>query len=116
MTNQETFDTVVHHLRQQGAKARRTAEDGCTIECLYRDRVHNRKCAAGCLIPDADYSDSMESQRCDIGRIADVLRINGHDPDFVRRLQNIHDGISAHYWERAFRNLAEEVGLVYRKP
>lgn len=52
-TKQETFDTVVSHLRRQG----RCAMDRLT--CVYRAENGDR-CAAGCLIPDDLYSSNLE--------------------------------------------------------
>ncbi len=53
MTNQEIFDKVVTHLRQQGRPA--AYADGC------RYRAENElSCAVGCLISDADYTSDIE--------------------------------------------------------
>lgn len=56
---QEIFDKVAKHLLTQ--KARCT--DSKTGICLYFDPETKMKCAAGCLIPDRDYSESFEGQR-----------------------------------------------------
>lgn len=53
LSNQEIFDTVVTHLRQQGMAA---AE---TTGCRYRT-ADGLSCAVGCLIDGADYSADIE--------------------------------------------------------
>lgn len=53
ITNQEAFDKVVRHLRNQVVRA--------VIEGSCRYRLGALKCAIGCLIPDEAYSAQMES-------------------------------------------------------
>lgn len=120
-TKQDTFDIVVAHLRQQGARSirRLTREEvagGVDMNCLYRDRKHNRMCAAGVLIPENRYRPTMETTRADMGDVRVVLSNLGHDPGFVRELQLIHDYNKPSRWEPKFRALAKEHGLTYRKP
>ena len=90
-TFRETINTVFNQLINQG---------GCSIKdttCLYRG-PDNRKCAAGSLIPDSEYSSSMEYTLASYGKVKDVLKNNGYYIDLVRSLQRIHDSIavSAH--------------------
>lgn len=54
MTNQEIFDKVAAHLKQQGF----SATDGYG-HCRYRG-PNGSMCAVGCLIPDEYYCPSME--------------------------------------------------------
>ena len=56
MTNQEAFDTIVRHLRNQG----RQAIDG-EGACCYRTQ-DGLKCAVGCLIPDDKYGTDIEGK------------------------------------------------------
>ena len=54
MTEQEIFDTVLTHLREQGEAA--TTDDG---SCRYRG-ADGTACAVGCLIPDELYDPLIE--------------------------------------------------------
>lgn len=85
MTPQEIFDTVATHLLTQN----RMSHNGIT--CLYRG-PNGTKCAAGVLIPEKDYSISMEMR--EIAAIARRFPL----PAFIRQnlslisaLQRIHD-------------------------
>ncbi len=57
---QEIFDKVAKHLLTQKA---RCTDSKTGRRCLYFDPETKMKCAAGCLIPDRDYSESFEGQR-----------------------------------------------------
>jgi hypothetical protein len=89
-TKQETFDTVAKALLKQGKPS--TTFDG--YGCLYRssDRC---KCAAGHLIPDDKYITEMDSADNSAANVqSDVIKVlteQGFNPEFVRRLQKIHD-------------------------
>lgn len=69
---QQVFDTVLAHLRKQGAPA---IHDG---GCVYRAENGNR-CAIGCLIADTDYDPLMEHKSADNARVFAVL------PDFAKK-------------------------------
>jgi hypothetical protein len=91
VTKQETFDAVVGAVLAQGRPSAelRGTED---IRCLYRSS-DGCKCAAGHLIPDADYQPHMEGGPVDGLRVLqDVLIREGHDIALVRDLQIAHDG------------------------
>lgn len=109
MDNQKTFDMVVAHLRKQGEKCGED-NDG-NYACYYRHE--GMSCAAGCLIPDEDYSPDMENLECNDFRIAPVLVKAGHEPRFVREMQVIHDTNSVEDWEIAFEELAKRFNLEY---
>ena len=114
-SRQETFETVVKHLIRQGKKA----EVVGSLSCRYRT-PDGLKCAAGCLIPDSEYSPSFEGQI--VGGIIDgsLQRMNslslllvrlGHDIRFVRRLQVIHDFYEPNQWPERLRYLGQELDL-----
>lgn len=109
-TKQETFDTVVAHLRSQGAKS--ASEDGRS--CLYRG-PNGLKCAVGALISDDDYSADMESWPANWSNVADVIR-DTHDIGLCCDLQTVHDDIAVSEWESALRECASTHELVYRAP
>lgn len=89
---QETFNTVVTHLRNQGCKSQDDKQ------CMYRG-PNGTKCAAGCLIPDSKYDPSFENSQVTESRIATVIRSEGHDLFLVRELQKIHDNVPTQGWE-----------------
>lgn len=86
MQPQETFDTAVSHLFDQGKRA--TGDYG---PCLYRAPC-GAKCVVGALINDDEYTPDMENM--------DVLQLVRNDllparllpeADLLRRLQDTHD-------------------------
>lgn len=107
MTQQETFNLVVAHLRKQGTRAMH--DDNCA----YRDDS-GRKCAIGCLIPDDDYDDDLEGWNADDRPVASILRRLGHDVILCAELQRIHDSYQPRVWESEFEELASARGLIYR--
>ena len=115
MTNQEVFDKVVAHARQQGCKSLMenvlNSEEG-TI-CAYRGE-NNTKCFAGIFIPDEDYRKSYE------GRVSMAvfheIGITDMDGFLVRDLQFIHDHTPQIEWEGKFKKLANDWELVYKEP
>ncbi len=105
---QAVFDKVVAHLRQQGERSLDDAGD-----CAYRGCA-GMMCAAGCLIPDADYTPEMENKT-----VPHLGYFQGLAPEvrtLVTRLQRIHDGEYPECWEGEFRALAEVEMLVYTAP
>jgi hypothetical protein len=112
MTRQETFDTVVAHLRKQGRKA--TAFNKRDIRvCCYRGD-EGTKCAAGCLIPDDRYQPGLEGFRAlRTTKVGELLIELGHDTSLVCELQSIHDGYEVCEWEEAFANVARDYELTY---
>lgn len=117
-TKQETFDTVVDHLRKQGAKAVANCGGGCS----YRN-PEGLKCAAGCLIPDDQYKPGFEGRWIEDTPLSDLagfaLELNalietlGHDRILVKRLQQVHDGNRFEDYEELFERLAQRNGLTY---
>ena len=92
---QNTFDTVVRHLAQQGGPSRGFSK------CLYRSS-DGRKCAVGCLIPDSMYTPEMEGcmARSLITRFPELevkLGSNWAQLDPLMRLQMAHDS-SPYAW------------------
>lgn len=120
MTQQETFDKVVAHARKQGCKSQGSYIGNLSGEmthgCTYRGQ-DNTACFAGALIPNDQYKPEMEGLLCtgdnDVQR---VLLAEGHQIEFVRRLQTIHDCYEVFEWEEKFKNLAAQFDLVYTPP
>lgn len=61
MNQQEIFDKVATHLIAQGRQSLVDDDDINEQFCAYRD-PYGAMCAAGCLIPDAEYRDEFETQ------------------------------------------------------
>ena len=67
--------------------------------CVYRgnsDPASEKRCAAGCLIPDDLYDPMMEGKSFCLGpeyweKVRDLFTLDG--VEFVRSAQNHHDGI-----------------------
>lgn len=116
-TKQETFDTVVAHLRKQGTRSlnHNDEEMNGVVGCAYRG-LEGRMCAAGCLIPDLWYAPIMEGKRCGHGLVGQAMRVLGHDIQLVSRLQSIHDTKPVSTWEQAFATTADLNGIVYTPP
>lgn len=111
MTKQETFDTIVAHLRKQGEKA----EDSSSV-CVYLTK-DGKKCAAGCLIPPDRYDAGFESHVInDHPGLEALMKELGHDLNLVRSMQSIHDNYSVRHWEREFEGVADDLGLTYTPP
>lgn len=113
MTKQETFNFVKAKLLAQKVisahdgqcKYRQNGKAGCTI-----------RCAAGHLIPDAEYDPIMEGGT--IGGKSDASTIvtaciqrEGHDVELVKALQLVHDDMDPEDWPAALKEVAEGFGL-----
>lgn len=143
MTEQEIFDKVLNHLRQQGCQARDSTR------CLYRG-ANGTKCAAGVLIDDEDYDASFEGQQIWSVLRSDTVILNSlgqlNEPamakrqnvrrklakalDLIAEMQQIHDRYNemrlvvvelgdepfVDYVNRRFRALAKRFNLVYNEP
>jgi hypothetical protein len=83
-TNQEAFDLVVTHLKNQGRQA---FADGA---CKYRTS-DGLKCAIGALIPDEDYMPEWEGHS--VGELISSfgLETASVDRGLLAELQYVHD-------------------------
>lgn len=89
LNRQQTFETMVAHLRKQGALAQNATKTGCA----YRG-ANQTMCAVGCLISDQDYDDGIEGSSAGafevIERIPDATT---DDMEFLDHAQSaLHDG------------------------
>lgn len=116
---QEIFDKVVNHLRQQNAKSLAYNPDGSiktmhgSEVCLYRTD-DGKKCAAGILIPDEEYSSRMEGVSIDeLVNSYEFLFELKPNISLLLELQHIHDTFKVHNWENEFKILADEKHLTY---
>ena len=85
MSLQDIFDTVYKGLREQGFKK---SMDGCG--CAYRG-ADGRKCAAGFLIADEEYSSAMEGHNFKALNIFHNFGFSSEKARFVAELQSAHD-------------------------
>jgi hypothetical protein len=109
MTLQEIFDKVSNHLLTQ----RKKAIDKKTKLCKYK--INKLKCAAGCLIPDKDYSKEIEHKS-----ISDIEYFNdaGYSPselNLINKLQVIHDVFPVKNWKSKLKLLANNSNLLFRE-
>ena len=135
MTNQETFDQCVAHLRQQKVPA---MEHG---RCRYRT-LEGKKCAAGYFIPDDQYDPVIEAmslctcigERHDPGnwcftnnKLGNLECWKEHSPQLIYFLQEAHDtaargtyptetGEFLNTLERQLAAVAKNHSLVYSEP
>lgn len=108
-TKQQTFDTVVSHLRKQ--KARSSTDVGCA----YRG-AGGMKCAVGVLIPDNLYHPEMEQRLCVQDQVRPTLEHLEHDILLCRDLQQAHDCYQPSEWEGEFIKTASAHKLTYTPP
>lgn len=123
LTAQQLFDKVVNHLRTQKSKSVALAPDGSvkvnphhpgTI-CLYRS-PDGKKCAAGILITDEEYSPRMEGFA--IGQVISQYNLKHLQPHaaLIRDLQHTHDQYEVEEWESVLQTIAEQHKLIYTPP
>lgn len=96
MTNQEAFDAMVRHLRKQGRKSQKPG----SYSCLYYG-ADGLMCAVGCLIPEDQYSRTLEYHSA--VKIQDkVPAITNLSPDLLDAMQMLHDNCPIENWEAEF--------------
>lgn len=103
-TAQEVFDIVAGHLLTQNAKSIESDKP----YCLYRSR-DGKKCAAGCLIPDAHYNPDMEGYNW-----IELIDNYSFPKDYemlIPSLQSIHDGHPPSEWKKQLKSLANDYEL-----
>jgi hypothetical protein len=94
-TEQEVKDQIEAHLLKQGKRS--VSETGV---CRYRGN-EGCMCAAGCLISDDEYSESMESSTWNVLIHNGFVRTARH-ATLIRRYQLIHDMNAPEEWPRLF--------------
>jgi len=118
-TEQEVFDQVINHLRKQGGRSTFDEDefvDTGELEykgCAYRGS-EGRKCAAGCLIGDDEYSVELEGQNWEYLSLKDIVPRT--KMSLITELQYLHDNVSQESWNTRARDIAEDYGLNYTPP
>jgi hypothetical protein len=110
--DQEVFDQVVQHLRDQGLKSQN--ENGCA----YRGGDGGLMCAAGCLIADDEYVASTMDYADDTTWTQLVIDhvVPEEHSILIRRLQVVHDCYTDNRWEEGFSHTARVFGIAYTPP
>ena len=101
-TAQQVFDKVAKHLLTQDARS----QEGTA--CLYRG-PNGLMCAAGCLIPDADYYGSLEGANWN--SLVDRAEVPVEHHALIQTLQQVHDIRLPCVWLESLSNIAGEFGL-----
>ena len=112
MNAQQTFDTIVNHLRKQGGKS---VVYVCKVYtyCAYRG-AEGRKCAAGCLIPDSIYTKNMEGfSFCAIIDMNENLYYLRPFTNMIGELQSMHDAFDVTEWEDEMKAIAHRYEVIY---
>jgi hypothetical protein len=108
MTPQEIFDKVATHLLTQNKRS--IGFDGSVKCCRYR-ALDGSRCAVGCLIPDNEYSETMEGARVrKLTGVLDRLELRAH-VDLLAHLQATHDSYEPCQWRDNLRLVAIKHGL-----
>lgn len=102
-TAQQVFDQVARHLLTQMKRSLDGAED-----CVYRGDGGLR-CAAGCLISDAEYRPGMEGHSW-FGLVESKLAPEQHR-DLISDLQHLHDTNAPQHWKEELHRTARLCGL-----
>lgn len=97
-TEQQVFDFVAVHLMKQ-----RKRSVGAGGFCAYRG-YGGDSCAAGCLIPNKDYSRNLEGRDWKMLVGDGVMPLNHHE--LIISLQNIHDKYDGAFWGDKLNDLA----------
>jgi len=121
MTKQEIYTKVRNHLLSQGTKSMlsRSSND-FQAQCAYRGE-EGRSCAAGCLIPDENYSPALESFSATSPRVAAAMGFPGDNAELsleqeeqlhmIRQLQIIHDTFDPCNWRERLDMVAKRYGF-----
>ena len=112
--DQTIFDRVAAHLLAQGRPSLSAIRLGV---CAYRGEGGLR-CAVGCLIDDAHYSEALEGYSVQLG---DVLRavksslglqhLAPRTADLLGDLQHLHDLTPPEEWREGLKGLARQYDL-----
>lgn len=106
MDTQTLFNTVATHLLTQSAKSISNRE------CRYRGD-DGLSCAAGCLIPDDQYDQTLEGSGVGHRKVLAVLEgiVEPEDIDLLRDLQLVHDYDPVRQWWFLLAKVADDYQL-----
>lgn len=122
-TAQEVFDFIANHLLTQNEQSVVRSDIDHPREipmngCLYRMEKEGRilKCAAGCLIPDEDYSPEFEGRFVWSTIVRKYFTDSDYHTTLISDLQRLHDGFPVSYWPEKLTKLALEHNLKPYEP
>ncbi len=110
-TAQEVFDQVATHLLKQNKQSVYLRGDSSI--CGYRG-TGNTKCAAGCLISDAEYSVKFEGVNWP--RLIQKGFAPKEHSSLIHALQNVHDASPVEDWEEMLQDVAKTHNLIFKEP
>lgn len=99
---QLVFDTVAEHLLKQGKRC--VLDNTDTSACMYRND-EGLKCAAGCLIPDDQYTPELEGKSWT--SLARENLVSYNCVMLINDLQSIHDVCEPKDWLLELHEFAE---------
>lgn len=103
-TPSEVFNFVAHHMLTQN-QAAKVGE-----ACKYR--LGSLKCAAGCLIADAEYAECGEDfEGTDWPHLVRQHEVPAAHADLIRQTQIIHDNYVVESWPGLITKAAEDQGI-----
>ncbi|MBP0634877.1 hypothetical protein [Cupriavidus sp. AcVe19-6a] len=116
MTAQNVFDACATHMMRQGAPAV-SVDD---LSCRYR--AGGMACGVGAVVPEAWYTERIESMT-----VSEILAHDDHAiivPEFraflqrhqplLADIQSCHDTVHVPDWRRALTSIAAKYGLAWR--
>lgn len=112
---QEVFDQIKNHLLTQNKKSSHeelNLDIGIPITvCKYKTIQDGKtlKCAAGCLISDEEYEETMEGQPW--GYLITDNKVPDNHANLIAKLQLIHDKKPASHWPYYLNQIACEFDL-----
>lgn len=106
-TEQEVFDQVATHLLTQNEQS--SINRGATGEVFCRYRAGDLMCAAGCLIDDNEYNETLEGEGWH-GLVQQGIAPKEHET-LINSLQEIHDETVVNNWFSELKDLAFNYGL-----
>lgn len=106
-TAQQVFDQVATHLLTQNGKSLLPDLNYGEV-CAYRGDG-GRKCAAGCLIADNEYSCDWEWRTWE--RLEDLGHVPTVHMELIEALQKVHDSHEVHAWREQLANVARRFSL-----
>ena len=114
--DQTIFDRVAAHLLAQGRPSLSATRLGV---CAYRGE-NGLRCAVGCLIDDAHYSEALEGYSVELGDVLRAVKSSlglGLQPlaprtaDLLGDLQLLHDRTPPEKWREGLKELARQYDL-----
>lgn len=106
-TAQQVFDQVARHLLNQNRRSA-VSNDQQHNSCRYRG-PNDTKCAAGCLIDDAEYTHAIEGWSW-AQLVAKKIAPPAHEL-LISALQSVHDSFPPTTWKSKLQLIARTLGL-----